>query len=153
MADQYKATPAEADLVLRLYDLRREAEMRKARNWFMMEFWPKSFEDLQKVLAAFGTPNNAWFRQVSSYWDMAAALVKHGTLSPALFYDTCGEAWLIFAKMKPFLENIRSTMSPEYLRSLEGVVEGTPEGRERVARMQQNFVRWAEMRQKEAAAK
>ena len=152
MADQLKATAADADLVLRLYDLRREAEMRKARKWFTGEFWPKSFEDVQKLMTDFGAQNNAWLRQVCSYWEMAAALVNHGTLNPNLFYDTCGEAWFVFTRMKPFLHDIRA-VAPEFMRHLERVTEGTPEGRERVARMQQNFAHWEEMRKKQASAK
>jgi hypothetical protein len=155
MPDVANASAADAELILRLYDMRREAEMRKARNWFAAEFWPNSFEDVQKIMLAFGAPQNAWFRQVSSYWDMAAALVNRGALNAALFYDTCGEGYFVYTKMKPFLPQLRTAMNaPEYLRNLEKVVENTPEGRERISRLQQNFARWAQMREqavKEAA--
>ena len=75
-----KPTSADAQLVLQLYDFRREAEMRKARAWFA-GFRPASANDILEVVNNFGTPENAWFRQVTSYWDMAAALVLSGALN------------------------------------------------------------------------
>ena len=73
-----KATAEDARLVLKLYDLRREAEMRKARHFMTAEFWPKDADEFIKVANALGTQENAWLRQVGGYWDMAAALVLHG---------------------------------------------------------------------------
>src|SRR5450756_2499672 len=67
-----KVTHADAQLILQLYDLRREAEMRKARNWVATQFWPQSADDYIKVASAVGNPENAWLRQVTSYWDMCA---------------------------------------------------------------------------------
>ncbi|HLB90972.1 MAG TPA: hypothetical protein VJK27_01450, partial [Terriglobales bacterium] len=70
-----KATAQDAEVILKLYDLRREAEMRKARHWFVAEFWPESADDFLKVANAFPSQENSWIRQVGSYWDMAASLV------------------------------------------------------------------------------
>ena len=70
-----KATAHDAKLILKLYDLRREAEMRKARNWFGAEFWPQSADEVMKVVNAFPSQENAWLRQVGGYWEMAASLV------------------------------------------------------------------------------
>jgi hypothetical protein len=70
-----KPTHADAQLILQLYDLRREAEMRKARNWSTAQFWPQSAEDYIKVSSAMGTPENAYLRQVNSYWDMVASFI------------------------------------------------------------------------------
>ena len=82
-----KATAHDAELVLKLYDLRREAEMRKARSWFGAEFWPQSAADILKVASAFPSQENAWLRQVASYWDMvaprAARHAQPGALSGA----------------------------------------------------------------------
>ena len=80
-----KATAHDAQVVMQLYDLRREAEMRKARNWFLVEFWPRSADDVLKVANAFPSQENAWMRQVGGYWDMAAALVLQGAVSEELF--------------------------------------------------------------------
>lgn len=134
-----QATHADADLTLRLYDLRRETEMRKARNWFAGEFWPRSFSELEQTAMQFGSPQSRWFGQVLSYWDMAAALVVRGALTPDLFFDTCHEAWFCYAKLKPFIEEGRRKFAPEFLVSLEQVIEGTPEGRQRMERMQKHI--------------
>jgi len=67
-----KPTTADAQLVLHLYELRREPEMRKARNWWGGEFFPQNADDFLKVIWAMNTPENNWLRQVQSYWGMAA---------------------------------------------------------------------------------
>jgi hypothetical protein len=150
-----QATTAEGELVLHLYDLRREAEMRKARNWFAGEFRPQSFADIEKTMMQFDSQQSHWFRQVLSYWDMAAALVQHGALDRTLFTDTCGEAWMCYAKLKPFLEECRSKFSPTFLSNLEKVIEGSPEGREHLQRTQEMIARFsagAEQRTRKPAA-
>jgi hypothetical protein len=139
------ATTAEAELVLHLYDLRREAEMRKARNWFAGEFWPHSFSDLEQAMMQFQLQQSHWCRQVMSYWEMAASLVLRGTLHPGLFHDTCGEARFCYAKLKPFLKEGRTKFSADFLVNLEKVIEGSQEGRERLQRMQENIARWGAM--------
>ena len=117
------ATTAEAELTLHLYDLRREAEMRKARNWFAAEFWPRSFSELEQTMMQFQSPQSHWCRQVMSYWDTAAAFVVRGALQPGLFYDTCGEAWFYYAKLKPLIQEARAKFSPEFLSNLEKAIE------------------------------
>ena len=69
-----KATAADADLLLKLYDLRRESELRKARNWMVVTFWPQSADEIMKISANFGSQENNWWRQVSGYWSMAAVV-------------------------------------------------------------------------------
>jgi hypothetical protein len=75
-----KASAEDARIIMQLYDLRREAEMRKARAWYA-GWWPRSADDVLQVLNAFGTPENAWFRQVNGYWDMAASFVLRGAVN------------------------------------------------------------------------
>jgi hypothetical protein len=148
MPDTPNATSADAELILRLYDLRRETQMRKARTWFAKDFWPEAFEEIQRIAYDPDLPENHYFRQVCGYWDMACSLVLRGALHPGLFYDTGGEAWFIFAKVKPFLQDMRANFnSPEFLIHMERVLESTQEGRERLARIEQNIARWAEMRE------
>ncbi len=143
-------TYVDARLVLKLYDLRREAVMRQARDFFAT-FSPSSFEELMAVMGAFGTKENAYARQVLSYWEMVAAFIVHGTLNPALADDTLGEMYFVYAKVQPFVKQMRQVMkSPEFLQNVEKVVEGTPEKRERLARMQERMAEFAKMR---AAAK
>jgi len=146
-----KATHADAELILKLYDLRREAVMRQARDFFGM-FSPASFEELMAVMGAFGSKENAYLRQVLGYWEMAASLVVHGALNAELAQDTLGEMNFVYAKVRPFLKQMRNLMkSPEFLQNMEKVIEGTPEARERLARMQERMAEFAKMR--EAAAK
>jgi hypothetical protein len=143
---EHNATHADAELILKLYDLRREAEMRKARNFFFQKFWPSSADDVLSLLRNFGSSENAYFRQVTGYWDMAAALVVRGALSETLFIETNGEMFGMYGKLRPFLKEIREKAnSPYFLKNVEKVAENTPEGRDRVARTEQNLKRWAEM--------
>src|SRR6266705_2610727 len=121
---------AQADLILKLYDLRREATMRAGRDYFFQEFNPQSVEEITKVL--FG-PHSGHLRMVVSYWDMAAALVNHGAIDISLFNDTNGEHLGVFTKMEPFLGEIRAAFGAQFLANLEKLVDATPDGRKRVA--------------------
>lgn len=120
----------EADLILKLYELRREPTMRKARDWYFLEFNPDSVEDFNKTLFS---ENSGHMRMVASYWDMAAALVNHKAISLELFNDTNGEHISVFSKLEPFLEEVRASMSPQFLVNLEKLVDATPNGRQRSA--------------------
>ena len=101
------ATPADAEIILRLYELRTEAEMRKARAWMTGEFWPATAEEFFAVASNPADPHNAWLRQVLTYWEMAAAMVLHGAVSAELFVDCNGEGFFLLAKFAPILEGIR----------------------------------------------
>ncbi len=126
-----KATAADAELILKLYDLRRESEMRKARSWWTGQFWPESVEDFLKVGNAMGTQENNWFRQVTGYWEMAASLVVHGTLNQDLFLETsfCGEMFFIFAKVQPFLNELRQRQNSNVLGNVEKAITSSEKGR------------------------
>ena len=137
-----KPTPADANLILTLYDLRREAELRKARNWWLVEFWPDSADDFMKVAQAMGTPENNWLRQVPSYWELAASLVLHGTVNETLFLEPAfsGEMFLIFAKVHPFLQDVREKMqNPRMLANVEKVIKKSKAGRERLKVVEQRL--------------
>ena len=141
-----KATPADAELILKLYALRREATMRAARNWFL-NFWPESADDIMNVMVAFGSPENAYFRQVLTYWEHAAALVAHGALHQQLFFDTQGELWFVYAKLQPFLEELRQrTGIRDSMKNTEAVIYSTPEAERRLATMQERAKRFREGR-------
>lgn len=128
-------TATDAELILKLYDLRREAEMRKARDWWVVKFWPQTADDFVKVASALGTQENNWLRQVGGYWDMAAALVLHGTIHPELFLEggVSGEMFFLYAKMQPILKDVREKMqSPGLFSNVEKVIMQSEAGRERL---------------------
>ncbi len=112
--EQMLATPADAGNILKLYELRTEALMRKAREWVIFEFKPKTAEEYFAVADNYADPHNAYLRQVVSYWEMAAALVLHGAVSADLFFDCNGEGLYLLAKFAPFLEAVRKK-SPVFL--------------------------------------
>jgi hypothetical protein len=148
-----KLTAADAQLILQLYDLRREAELRKARNWWTSEFWPQSADDFLKVAQAMGAPENNWLRQVSSYWSMAASFALHGALDTEFFLQPSisGEMIFIFAKVHPFLKELREKMSdPQMFGNIEKVITGSKFGRER---LNLTLKRVEGVRQKRAGAK
>ncbi|MGA2103393.1 MAG: hypothetical protein ABSG34_19935 [Candidatus Sulfotelmatobacter sp.] len=130
-----KPTTADAQLILQLYDLRREAEMRKARNWWAGEFFPQSADDVLKVAWAMGTQENAWFRQVAGYWGMAASFVLQGVLNEDLFLQPgfSGEMFLIYAKIHPFIKELRQKLNdPNAWLTIEKAATHTKWGRNRL---------------------
>jgi hypothetical protein len=136
------ATADDAGLILKLYDLRREPEMRKARHWFVAEFWPENADDFLKVANAFPSQENSWIRQVGSYWDMAAAFVLQGALSEELFVQPgcSGEMFFIFAKIHPFLKELRQKMNnPDAWSNIEQVATGSKMARKRLERVTANI--------------
>ena len=108
------ATPADAEIILKLYELRTEAVMRQARAWMGGEFWPATAEEFFAVAENPADPHNAWFRQVITYWEMAAAMVLHGAVSAELFVNSNGEGFFLLAKFAPILEAIREK-NPTFL--------------------------------------
>ena len=137
-----KPNPADATLILKLYDLRREAEIRKARNWWLAEFWPETADDFMKIAQALGTRENNWLRQVGGYWELAAALVLHGTVNKTLFLEPAcsGEMFLIFAKLHPFLKDVREKMqNPRMLANVEKVIKKSKAGQERLKVVEQRL--------------
>jgi hypothetical protein len=148
-----KATAADAQLIMKLYDLRREAEMRKARSWWVGDFWPQSADDFMKVSGAMGSQENNWLRQVGGYWSMAASFVLQGALNEDLFLQPAvsGEMYFVFAKVHPFLKDLRETIGdPHMFGNIEKVITGSKFGRER---LKFTLKRLEIMREKRAMAK
>ena len=121
----------DAELVLKLYDLRREPVMRQARIDVFAKFHPKSYEDVLAVTKP-DHPVNVAYRMVSSYWEMAAGLVKHKTLDLELFAENCAEGLFMFAKVEPHLERIRKEIAPTAYLNMEHVVRESAEARRRL---------------------
>jgi len=125
MATQYES----ARLILELYDLRREATMREARN-FWFTFNP---ETLEEYMAAMMGPNGGHVRMVVSYWEMAASLVLNGAIDPKMFNDANGEHLVVYGKIEGILPKMREMMGePNIGKNLETVALSAPGGRERV---------------------
>ena len=148
-----KATATDAQLIMQLYDLRREPEMRKARSWWLGEFWPQSADDFMKIAGAMGSQENNWLRQVGGYWSMAASFVLHGALSEELFIQPAvsGEMVFVFAKVQPFLKELREKSGdPQLFGNIEKVITGSKFGRER---LKLTLKRVETMREKRTLAK
>jgi len=124
-----------ADLLLKLYDLRREPTMREARQW-MAYFNPESAQD---VLDALMGDKSAYFRQVMSYWDMAASFVLNGAIDEQMFDDANGEHLFYFAKIEPFLAELREKLGPasRLVPHLERLVMSKPDAEERLEQLRQ----------------
>jgi hypothetical protein len=139
-------------LILKLYELRREEGIRRARKWYFTEFNPQGAEDIQKVLAS-GHDGSAYYRMITSYWEMAASFVNNGGIDEKMFLDANGEHVGVFAKVEPFIEEMRSaTGLPDYLRQLETLVSKTPNAKQRLDRMRGIFARWSKVARQESAA-
>jgi hypothetical protein len=149
MAKQKKATAKDAQIVIQLYDLRREPVLRQARKFMVSEFWPQSFEEFKTLMTEFGSERNALARQCLTYWDMAAAMVLQGAVDEGLFFTCNGEPYFLFAKYGQYLPQLRKEyISAEFLTSLEELAN-RPQGKQRVKQLQARV----EARRKQAAAK
>lgn len=138
----------DANLILKLYDLRRETVMREARNWFFT-FNPTSVGDVQEALLG---EHSGHYRMVISYWDMAAAMVNNGAIDEQLFNETNGEHIFIYAKIAPVIEDIRLMFgSPDFLRNLETLVKRIPNIEEKIATMTERMKKFAALRAERAA--
>ena len=139
----------DADLILKLYDLRRETVMRDARNW-LFTFNPTSIEDVMSTLMG---EHSGHFRMVCTYWDMACALVNNGAIDEELFNQTNGEQIFVYMKVQPVLNEIRTLFdNPDFLKNLETLVKRIPNIEERLPAMRERMTRFAAMREAQAKA-
>lgn len=140
----------DADLILKLYDLRREETMRKARDW-MIRFNPNSMQDI--LDAVMSEEHSAYFRMATSYWEMAASLVNHGGIDEEMFNDANGEHLVVYAKLQPFLADMRVQFGPRSFQQLEKLVMRLPNADQRLAEIRDRFRRMAAMRAEREQAK
>jgi hypothetical protein len=127
--------------ILKLYELRREQKLRLARDWFATRFYPNTFDDIKTISSA-QNPDNIYFRMVASYWDMAASFVNHGALHEALFLESAGEMFSVWAKLEEFVPRIREELQmPRFLVNVEKLVHTAPGGMERVRLVQERLAR------------
>ena len=135
------ATPADAQVILELFELRREAEMRKARNWFGMEFNPTTVDEMMAIVMDMKSDGNRYFRMVTSYWEMAATLALHGAVNEELFLDTQGEMFFVMAKLYPFLDGMREKMqAPQAMAKCEALINKSDASKQKL----QDFIKRVE---------
>ena len=120
------ATAADGELILKLYEMRREEEMRKARRFIIFEFQPKTLEELRAVSRDLRSQHNPAWRQVTSYWEMAHALVLHGAVDADLFLDTTGEGILVYAKFHHFHVEWETQSGNPFMRNTAAVIAKYP---------------------------
>ena len=137
----------DANLILKLYDLRRETVMREARTWFF-SFNPQSAQDFQEVMIG---DKSAYFGMVVSYWDMAASFVNNGAIDEQMFNDANGEQMFVYSKIEPFLAELRTIFGmPQYLEHLEKAVKRIPNVDERIANMRERMKQLMALREQKA---
>jgi hypothetical protein len=151
MAKSRKPTVQDAQLLIELYNLRREPVMRAARKYVVSEFWPQNYDEFKAVITGYGTEPNAWFRQVLTYWNMAAAMVLRGAVNEDLFFDTNTEPYFLWAKFGEYIPQARKDqIDPEFLSHLEKLTS-MPAARKRIKALQERL--GARRAQAAAAAK
>ncbi|HEU4413763.1 MAG TPA: hypothetical protein VFT65_03185 [Candidatus Angelobacter sp.] len=134
-----KPKTEEAQLVLQLYDLRREPVMRAARKYVVSEFWPQNYEEFKAVVTGYGTEPNAWFRQVLTYWNMAAAMVLLGAINEQLFFETNTEPYFLWAKFGEYIPQVRKEqIDPVFLSHLEKLAS-RPAAKKRIKALQERL--------------
>jgi hypothetical protein len=135
----------DAELVLRLYELRRETVMRESRDIVNSQFWPRSFDDVLAVTKRDHHLNRP-FRQVGTYWEMVYGMVKHGIVNAEYFLESNGEGFFLFAKILPYLEAYRREVSAQAFRNAEWVALKSPAGRDVFEAIQARVKKQAEAR-------
>ena len=139
----------DAELILKLYELRRDPVMREARNWFFT-FNPQKPEDF---LDAVTSDKSNYYRMVTSYWDMAASLVNNGAIDAQMFNDANGEHLFVYSKMEPFLADLRrETGNPDFLAHLEKVVKQIPNYEQKLTALKARIGKMIEIWQQRSAA-
>jgi hypothetical protein len=126
-----KPTQADAELLLRLYELRRDPEMRRARTWFLSEFQPTGWDEIASRYLTH-SDEDRWFRMTISYWEMVATLVNRGVLHAALFFDHTGEDIVTWEKCLPWVAGARAAIRPSYLYQFERLVKDHQDYRTRL---------------------
>ena len=132
----------DGQLILKLYELRRDPELREARQWYVEKFNPKNAAEIATMMVS-GFAESAKYRMVTTYWEMAAALVNRGAINEQLFMEANTEHVAIMAKLQPFLSELREVFKePDYLQQLEKLVMRIPNSLELLEKRRRLFERW-----------
>ena len=141
----------DVELILKLYELRREKRMRRARAWYFTKFNPASAADIGRLFAS-GERASSYYRMITSYWDMAASFVLNGGIDEKLFLDANTEYIGVFAKLEPFITELREAAGePDYLTHLEQLVRRVPDAEAIMERRRKVFARWAKPNKRKPA--
>jgi len=150
-----QVTHDQANLLLRLYELRRDPRMREAREWFIADFTAPTMDELFRKYPP-GSKENASYRMVVSYWDMCAGMVSRGLIDEEFFFENSGEIWVVYDKVKELAVSQRKAMgNPAILKNLIEVGERFEAWREKTApgfnaNMRERFRQFAEARARAA---
>ncbi len=129
-----------ADLIMKLYELRREPVMREARSWFI-SFFPDSVDDIMKTMI--DPETSAKYRMVTSYWEMAAGFVNRGAIDEEMFMDSGGESIVVFCKVQPFISELRERLgSPKLMKQLEDLLMRQPNAVEMLNARREQMRAW-----------
>lgn len=135
---------AEGELILKLYELRRDEAMRGARAWYMVEFDPQTADDIVRLMRG-GFRDSERYRMVTTYWEMAASLVSHGSIDEQLFYDSNTEHLAVYSKIEPFIAEVRAAFGlPGYLAQLERLATRAPGASDALPKFRALLKHWAE---------
>ena len=138
--------PQDALVILKLYEIRSEALMRTARAWFFSEFHPQNGQDIMALLLS-GEKQSAYYRMVTSHWEVSAALVNNQGVDQKMFLEANSEHLVVFAKLQPFLAEIRKAIGePDYLAQLEQLIMQIPNVEEKLKNRQRLLASWAKAR-------
>jgi hypothetical protein len=136
--------PLDVMAILKLYEMRGEALMREARRWFFTEFSPASGRDIVRLMVS-GERQSAFYRMVVSHWEVAASFVNNGGIDERLFLDGNTEHVVVFAKLQPFVNEIREAIGePDYLSNLERLVMRVPDIEKKLENRRRLLERWTE---------
>ncbi|NOT63517.1 MAG: hypothetical protein HOP19_25175 [Acidobacteria bacterium] len=143
----------DVDLILKLYELRREKEMRTARVWYFAQFNPTSAADLAQLIAN-SQQSSAHYRMLTSYWDMAASFVLNGGIDEQIFQSANTEHVAVFAKLEPYIAEMRVLSGEsDYLIHLERLVMKTPNVKAILERRRKLFAAWIKTAQREQSGR
>lgn len=117
-----KPSHADAELLLHLYEIRRDPELRRARTWLISEFKATTWADI-KARYLSSVDEDRWFRMATSYWEMVATLVNRGVLHEELFFDHTGEDVVSWERIKSVIPDARADIRPTYLNQFEKMVQ------------------------------
>ena len=134
----------DALVIIKLYEIRSEARMREARAWFFSEFAPQSGKEIVALILS-GEKQSAYYRMVASHWEVASSLVNNGGIDEKLFLEANSEHLAVFAKLQPFVAEIRETIGePDYLAHLEQLVMKVPNVEKKLENRRRMLERWAQ---------